>query len=176
MTYKHLTDCLESNLIDTAEATAITQEHRFCTPKEWIQQPPKGTKKKITGIPSATYAFETTVSDAAGITCPGLKVAAHHTRCRRVDHEKTTFTLFRMEACGDQLRIVQVEAAFPLPPTGPSSFNWPHVHFGKKRDDLHLPSDTTFLSMSDVAACFEQSSNIEFHPNISDPEEFVLTP
>lgn len=176
MTYKHLTDCQESNLVDTAEAMAVTQEHRFCAPKEWIQQPPKGKKKRNTDVSSATYAFETPVSDAGGVTCPGLKVAAHHTRCRRVYHEKTTFTLFRMEEHGDQLRIVQVEASFPLPPIGPSSFNWPHVHFGKNRDDLHFSSDTAFPSVSDVAAYFEKYSNIEFNPHVIDPDEFSLLP
>lgn len=175
--YKHFRDCKEQGLVDTAVACEIVSTKRFCQPGPWQPVPLRGkTKPGVSAPVSATQAFEAVVTDADGIVSPGLKVAAHHTRCPRVALEKTVFTLFKMEETGAQSRVVQVEAGFPLPKIGPSSLDWPHVHVGRNRDDLPMAANDPPFTLKRVAAEFEQRANVEFKPAISDLDDFELKP
>ena len=122
--------------------------------------------------------FHGHLTDSEGVTMDGVRVDGSHTICRRINHEKLILSYNRLPLNGYPLmRIVQLEASIPLPKGGMTSLNWPHIHRGRSlTENLDIDFEIKRLNFSELAKEFGATANIQFVPELTRFDYFILKP
>lgn len=153
-------DCLDED-----EARALLSQRHFCEDAD-------SDDWQVLDRPKGAFSFEQGLVDAEGNNV-GLFVELIFYRSPETRLITVKMSVFQQERRKPRVRVYQLHVTTK----SYNPDNWhdeAHVHFGNGRSPV--PEWKSWRSFHDVLNFFSQQTNIEFKPELDDPEQLRLTP